>query len=346
MIIFRNRRLNLWALGVMLGAILATGCAEKIDPEAVLELNGPIMGTRYNVQVAGMPETIDKETLAADIRETLIGINAKMSTYLPDSEVSEFNGYEGADWFPVSAQTAEVAAAAQRISEATDGAFDVTVGPLVNIWGFGPGSALEAMPDRSVIAAISERIGYQKLSVRTEPPALRKNRPDLHVDLSAIAKGYAVDVVFDLLASRGIDNFLVDIGGELRVQGRNASGRAWQVAIENPNGDRKPYDVLSLNGGAVATSGNYRNYFEIGGQRFSHTIDPRTGSPVKHSLALATVVANHAMTADGWATAMIVLGAEEGLAVAEREGLTVLLLSEVGEELKEASTPSMATLRD
>ncbi|NNF51427.1 MAG: FAD:protein FMN transferase [Gammaproteobacteria bacterium] len=329
-----------------IGLVVLASCDKQAVPGAILELNGPVMGTRFNVQVVGMPESLDKEALAAEIRATLDGINATMSTYLAESEVSQFNQYAGTDWFPVSASTAKVTEAAQKISAATGGAFDITVGPLVNIWGFGPESALEAMPDRSVIAAVSERIGYQKLDVRVDPPALKKSEPDLYIDLSAIAKGYAVDVVCDLLADKGLENFLVDIGGELRFTGRNAQGDLWRVAIENPRGDRKPYEVLSLEGGAVATSGNYRNYFEIGGQRFSHTIDPRTGRPVNHSLVLATIVSDEAMTADGWATAMIVLGAEEGIVVAEREGLAALLLSEDGESLREASSSAMESLRD
>lgn len=331
---------------VLLFVALSAGCGGKADPDALLELSGPIMGTRYSVQVVAMPEGLDKTGLAAAIREQLNDINARMSTYLEDSEVSRFNRYAETDWFAVSAATAKVAAAAQAISKATDGAFDVTVGPLVNIWGFGPKSALAAMPDSSVIEAVSTRIGFDKLEVRLDPPALKKSQPDLYVDLSAIAKGYAVDVIADLLASNGIENFLVDIGGELRVRGKNAEGDAWRVAIENPKGTNKPFKVLSLSTGAVATSGNYRNYFEIGGQRFSHTIDPRTGRPVNHSLVLATVVAGDAMTADGWATAMIVLGAEQGLKVAEREGLAVLLLSEAGQELKEASSSAMKQIGD
>lgn len=340
-----NLRLrNFITLTLALCALVA--CGDKPVSGVTMELAGPIMGTRYNVQAVGMPEVMDKDALAADIRVTLEDINARMSTYISESEVSRFNQFEGTDWFAVSASTATVAQAAQQISEATNGAFDITVGPLVNLWGFGPKSALEAMPDRSVIEAVFERIGYQKLEVRLDPPALRKTQPDLYIDLSAIAKGYAVDVVGDLLMDKGIENFIVDIGGELRVQGRNADGDYWRVAIENPMGDRKPYDVLSLEGGAVATSGNYRNYFEIGGQRFSHTIDPRTGRPVNHSLALATIVASDAMTADGWATAMIVLGAEEGLAVAEREGLAALLLSEKGDVLEEVASSEMESLRD
>ena len=325
--------------------IFATGCSDGPNPDETLELSGPIMGTRYNVQVVGLAPTIDKEQLAADIRETLTDINARMSTYLSDSEVSQFNRYEGVEWFPVSAQTAKVVAAAQAISAATRGAFDITVGPLVNLWGFGPESALEAMPDESVIEAVSQRIGYQKLLVQLQPPALRKTNSDLYIDLSAIAKGFAVDQVAELVAQRGIENFLVDVGGELRLQGHNGEGDPWRVAIENPRGGSRPYEVLSLDSGAVATSGNYRNYFEIGGQRFSHTIDPRTGRPVEHSLVLATVVDDTAMTADGWATAMIVLGARAGLAMAEREGLTVLLLSEAGNDLKEVATASMQAIR-
>lgn len=305
------------------------------------ELSGRTMGTRYSVQVVAFPEGVTEEALAADIRALLADINAKMSTYDEASEISRFNRHQSDDWFAVSAETAAVVAAAQAISEASNGAFDVTVGPLVNLWGFGPKSALDAMPGDSVIENAIARIGYQKLSVQSEPPALKKSESELYVDLSAIAKGYAVDRIAELLVARGFSDFLVDIGGELRVQGKNGSGRTWRVAVEDPLEGREPYTVIDVERGAVATSGNYRNYFEVGGQRFSHTIDPRTGRPVTHSLLSATVIADDAMTADAWATALIVLGDRAGLRVAEEQGLAVLLLSKGGDELRSSNTEPM-----
>lgn len=325
---------------------MLSACGAGVDESVTLELSGRTMGTRYNVQVVSLPEGVTQDALGADIRALLTDINAKMSTYDAESEISSFNRYEGDDWFTVSAETAAVVAKAQAISAATRGAFDVTVGPLVNLWGFGPESALAAMPPDAVIENAISRIGYQKLSVQTEPPALKKSEPSLYVDLSAIAKGYAVDRICELLTARGVGDFLVDIGGELRVQGKNGAGKRWRVAVENPLQEREPYTVFQISEGAVATSGNYRNYFEVGGQRFSHTIDPRTGRPVTHALLSVTVVADDAMTADAWATALIVLGEREGLSVAQENDLAALLLSKGGNKLVPAETvPMKAYLR-
>lgn len=329
-----------WPLAALLLASLAA-CGSGDDAGVTHELSGRTMGTRFNVQIVALPEGVTQDALGADIRALLEDINAKMSTYDEASEISRFNRYEGDDWFGVSAETATVVAAAQAISEATNGAFDVTVGPLVNLWGFGPKSALDAMPGDAVIENAIAKIGYRKLSVNTESPALRKSEPGLYVDLSAIAKGYGVDRIAALLESRGVTDFLVDIGGELKVKGKNGSGRDWRVAVEDPVQNGEPYTVLEVESGAVATSGNYRNYFEVGGQRFSHTIDPRTGRPVTHSLLSATVIAEDAMSADAWATALIVLGDRAGLRVAEEQGLAVLLLSKGGNELQAASTGPM-----
>ncbi len=335
---------NLPGSSILLIVLILAACTDSGESEASLELTGRTMGTRFNVQVAAMPTKVDKDQLAADIRARLEEINAKMSTYDPESEISRFNRHAGADWFPVSDATARVVAAAIEVSIATDGAFDVTVGPLVNLWGFGPESVLTAMPDASVIQAALARIGYQKLAVRDDPPGLRKSEPTLYVDLSAIAKGYGVDQVAELLERYEIHDYLVDIGGELRVQGENAKGRPWQVAIESPVEDRKPFRILSMSKGAVATSGNYRNYFELGGQRFSHTLDPRTGRPVTHNLVSATVLADDAMTADAWATALIVLGRDNGLTKAEEQGLAVFLLSGSGQQLESSLSTKMQAL--
>jgi thiamine biosynthesis lipoprotein len=288
------------------------------------------MGTTYSVKIFDPPEA--KEDLAFLVDQLLRNVNDQMSTYLENSEITRFNRSKSTDWFPVSEELASVVAFSQVISEKTEGAFDVTVGPLVNVWSFGPDPSTRTVPEGGVIAKLRESVGYRKLSVRVDPPALKKSVPELKIDLSAVAKGYAVDRMVALLNEQGASNVFAEIGGEVSVSG-NKAGQWWKVGIQMP--DAVSDSVLiahSLNVGgsddlAMATSGDYRNYFEVDGKRYSHTIDPRTGWPIEHPLASVTVVAKNCMAADAWATALNVLGPEESLRLAKVEGLDVLLVA-------------------
>ncbi len=296
----------------------------------VLEVSGPTMGTSFNVKIFDPPE-LDQDA-AFLIDQLLRKVNDQMSTYLKNSEISRFNRSESTDWFPVSEELATVVAFSQVVAEKTGGAFDVTVGPLVKEWNFGPDRSERAVPEAEVIARLQEAVGYGKLSVRLNPPALKKTVPALGIDLSAVAKGYAVDLVLELLNEPGAENVFVDIGGEVSVSGDKA-GQWWKVGIQMPDAATDSVLIahsLNVGGGndrSMATSGDYRNFFEIDGTRYSHTIDPRTGTPIEHSLASVTVVSESCMAADAWATALNVLGPEEALRTAKMEGLDVLLVA-------------------
>ncbi len=330
---------------LLAGTLMLAACSKSPPGGGVIELSGSTMGTFYSVQIAGALAGTGTEGLAGEIEAELELINRLMSTYDPASELSRFNQFSGAGWFSVSRQTLEVVAQARSISEITGGAFDVTVGPLVNLWGFGPDPEPTAPPSPEAMAGARARVGYSLVGLREDPPALRKGRADIYVDLSAIAKGYAVDRLAALLERSGISNYLVDIGGEIRTAGRNGEGEAWRLAVEYPQpGRRTPFRVLRLESAAVATSGNYRNFFELGGVRYAHTIDPRTGWPVSHALLAVTVVADNTMTADAWATALMVLGPEDGLALAEREKVAALLLSSENGSVREDLTTLMQGL--
>ena len=325
---------------LLLGACLA-GCGEERHPEHAI--GGPIMGTTYSVRVVSLPATADLDTLASDVHATLVDIESRMSTYRPDSELSRFNRYEGTEWFAITAETLAVVSAALQVSALTGGAFDITVGPLVNLWGFGADGDREAPPTPEEIERERRRTGFDRLELRSAPPAIRKTRPDVYVDLSAIAKGYAVDQVAELLEAQGIDNYLVEVGGEVRGRGHNRLGERWRIAIERPSiGHRSVQRVLHITDRAIATSGGYRNFFEYRGRRYSHFIDPRTGAPVVHDLASVTVIGESAMMADAWATAFTVLGPETGAALADREGIAALFLSGPEGELSAHSTRSFA----
>ena len=269
-------------------------------------------------------------------------VNAAMSTYLSTSEVSRFNNHDGSGWFPVSTATARVVIEAQRVSSLTDSAFDITVSPLVNLWGFGPGACSGRVPSAEKISTLRERCGYDKLSVRLDPPAVQKHATKVQIDLSAIAKGYAVDTVAEHLRSLAVESYLVNVGGEMRAAGEKAPGVPWRAGIETPVSiGRSVYRTLRLEDRALATSGDYRNFFVSGGKRYSHTIDPRTGRPVTHALASVSVLVETCMEADALATALLVLGPEAGYHLAERLKLPVLFIVRGPQGLAPRATETM-----
>lgn len=285
--------------------------------------SGPTMGTQYRVILPFCPlRDGAMQALRMDIEARLDSINRQMSTWQPESEISRFNDAVTTNAFPVSAEFARVVRMAQSLSAESGGAFDITVGPLVKLWGFGPGAALTNAPAPDVIAATLARTGHARLEV-TSRGALRKRHPKLQLDLSAIAKGYAVDELAGVLRSHGLIHYYVEIGGEIVVRGLNREKRPWALGLEPPEygslpGDRPHLGVLRLRDGAVAGSGDYRNFFTVGERIYSHIIDPSTGEPVNHTVGAATVVAPNCAMADGLATALMVMGADEGLAMIDR----------------------------
>ena len=301
----------------LLASIVLPGCSPR-----VAELGGQTMGTTWSVKVVDSPASL--ADLQRELEAALVEVNARMSTYDPDSELMQFNNAAVGEPFPVSETTLAVVRISDGVSISTAGAFDVTVGPLVNLWGFGPRKRPERVPSQVEIENALGRIGYSHLQIVGK--MLVRHAP-LFVDLSAVAKGYAVDVLADVLRDNGVERFLVEIGGELRGQGLAEAGRPWRVAIEAPIVHaREVYRVVELRGMGLATSGDYRNYFEVDGQRFSHMIDPRTGRPIKHNVASVSVLHPSVAHADAWATALNVLGVDAGMAVAEREGLLALFI--------------------
>jgi len=333
---------------VVAAALLAvSGCAKR--PAVEHAFGGPVMGTRYAVKIARLPAAdpgapFDAGALETAVDDRLAQINERMSTYLEDSEVSRFARAPADDWFGVSEETARVVAAALRLGEVTSGALDITVGPLVELWGFGKSGDRE-VPDPEALAAARARTGPDKIEARLEPPALRKGAPDLAIDLSAIAKGYAVDEVARLLDEAGIEGYLVEIGGELRARGTRADGSVWRVGVEEPRpGRRSVHRVLPARDVAVATSGDYRNFFEQDGVRYGHTLDPRTGEPVRHALGSVTVLDPSCMRADGLATGLLVLGPEEGFDTAERLGAAALFLVREDGGVRERATAAFEAM--
>jgi thiamine biosynthesis lipoprotein len=316
--------------------VLAAAC----NRTSSVKFSGETMGTTYAVKIARLPSSVDSDRLADDVEARLEEMNRQMSTYRDDSEISRLNRFEDPDWFDVSPELLQVVERASEVGQATQGAFDVTVGPLVRLWNFGPGrEAADRVPADEQIEAGRQRIGYRKIEIRRKPPGIRKLQPDLELDLSSVAKGFAVDQVAELLRSRGATDYLVEIGGEVRAGGRNVAGRPWRIGVEAPlAGVRSLQRVVPLSEMAMATSGDYRNFFVVDGKRYSHIIDPRSGRPVDHRLVSVTVLHPSCAVADAWATALLVLGPDEGFAVAEDRHLAVLFISQRDGRFAESST--------
>ena len=325
--------------------LLALACDAPPASE-VLEIGGETMGTRFAVAVVRPPPALTHAALEALTAQVLAGVDERMSTYRDDSELVRFNRSRSTRWFPVSEETALVAREALRVSELSGGAFDPTLGPLVELWGFGPTPAERLPPARDALDRARARVGFQKLDARAAPPALRKRRPDIELDLSGIAKGYAVDAIASRLAQAGAADFLVEVGGELRASGRNRRGEAWRIAVEQPLLERgRVQSLVALRDEAIATSGSYRNFATRGARRFTHVLDPQTGAPSDDPLVSVSVVAPTAMRADALATALFALGAERGRSLAEREQLPVLFLVAEADGLRERSSPSFDARR-
>jgi thiamine biosynthesis lipoprotein len=310
--------------------IAAFALASCDPPSPQLVLSGPTMGTTYTVKIVTPPADLTAHRVRTIIEEELQLIDRTMSGYRDDSEISRFNAAPSTEWFPVSPELVEVIDAALNVSARSEGAFDVTVAPLVQLWGFGPeGDEGFPVPNDKMLAHARELIGFANLHARARPPALRKDHQAIVVDLNGIAPGYAVDRLARRFEAADVTRYMIDIGGEIRVRGLNAEGERWKIAIERPiDADlQQPFAILPLHDGAVATSGDYRRYIERNGERYSHTIDPRSGRPTSHGLASVVVVASEAMYADAWATAYNVLGAEEGYELALRLGMPVMFIS-------------------
>jgi thiamine biosynthesis lipoprotein len=269
-----------------------------------------------------------------------------MSTYLPDSELSLINASMAADWIPVSETLFEVLAAADRISRATSGAFDITVGRLVNLWGFGPGGPDQQIPPANRISDALQATGYRQIELRPAPPSLRKLNPRIYLDLSGIAPGYAADRIADFLEDRDIYDYLVDISGEIRARGENRLHQAWRVGIERPLPDgRAVQRIIRLEGTGMTTSGDYRNFFVREGRRYSHTIDPATGWPIAHELTSVTVIDRSAMDADALDTAFMVMGPERAWQFAEEHNIPAFfIINRHGEFIERYTTPFSAYL--
>ena len=331
-------------------ALAACAAAPPATGAAAVErhtFRGATMGTTYAVTVVG--PGIDERRLAglqAAVQAALDDVDATMSHYRPDSDLSRFNRHRDAAPLAVSPALVGVVRESIAISRLTGGAFDVTVAPLVDAWGFGAPGPVAAPPGEAELAALRRDVGHELLEVDEASSTLGKRRPGVRIDLSAIAKGHGVDRAAEALAAGGITDYMVEVGGEVRAGGTTETGTPWRVGIERPAPGRSAIRrVVALRDGALATSGEYRNFYDLAGARVSHTIDPRTGRPVTHRLRSVSVLADRSARADGLATALEVLGPDDGYALAVERGWTALFVVEDdGGALRDRPTPAFEAL--
>ena len=322
---------KLWLTALLLAVI--SGCGPTQSASEQIQLNGSTMGTYYVVKYYS-DDAVSADALQQLIDTELELVNDLMSTYRPDSELMRFNRHDTTSPFTLSEPTRIVMAEALRLAEQTGGVLDITVGPLTELWGFGAGGRVEHAPTQQQIDQARAKIGFEKLSLLNNQ--LSKTVPELAVDLSTIAKGFGVDQVAVILEQQGINSYLVEIGGEMRLKGVKPTGQPWKIAIEKPvTTERAVQRIVQPGDMGVATSGDYRNYFEEDGVRYSHLLDPRTGMPIQHRTVSATVLHPSCMTADGYATALNVMPADEAIAFANRYNIAALLVVKTDEGFDE-----------
>ena len=334
----------------LLGAcVLLSGCDSATTPatpaSTATVLDGKTMGTFWRVSVIGVDEA-KAEALRAKVQAQLDADDRLLSTWKNDSALMRFNHATDTRPWPVSEAMADIVTLSLRIGAKTHGAMDITVGPLVNLWGFGPDKQPVATPDAQAIAAAKARTGLQHLQVINQSGRqfLQKDIPDLFVDLSTVGEGYAADHLARLMEQEGISRYLVSVGGALVSRGMNGEGKPWRVAIQKPTDRENAVQaIVDINGHGISTSGSYRNYYELDGKRISHVIDPQTGQPITHKLVSVTVIAPTALEADGWDTGLMVLGPEKAQQVVREEGLAVYMIVKEGEGFKTWMSPQFRT---
>ena len=297
-------------------------------PALAAEIVGEALGTTYLVKVVAPPrKTVDTPRVREVVERSLEQVDTLMSTWRSDSELSKLNASTSGVAVEVAPETFAVLEVAAQVHTASDGAFDVTVGPLVDLWGFGPAGELPT-PTEADLLQVKARVGQHQISLDARAQTVTKIADDVEIDLSAIAKGYASDAVADAIRAEGYDRYMVEVGGEIVTRGHNAQGKRWQLAIERPmsDGTRVIQTVVSLSGKGMATSGDYRRFRMEDGERLSHTLDPRLGAPVTHALASVTVIAETGVEADAYATALLVLGPDDAIALAERDRIAAFFM--------------------
>ena len=306
-------------------AFALLGCEQKRE---TIECSGQAMGTTWRATILPQTSSAQDANVSKLITNRLEELEAIFTNWRKESPVSRFNDSRSTEWQNVPRELAEVVQFAREISAQTQGSFDITLGPLIDLWGFGAKGRLHQVPAPETFEAARKRCGWEKVEVKMEPPMLRKTQPDVEINVSALVEGYAADDVSKRLKELGYKNFLLDIGGELLGQGQKRDGSAWKAGIQQPDEDKGVITAaIELKNEALATSGTYRQFFEVEGKSYSHVLDGRTGRPVEKRLVSVSVKSPSCFFADAWATALLSLGPDEGKALAEKLGIPVFFIA-------------------
>ncbi|MFL1419350.1 FAD:protein FMN transferase [Pseudomonas fildesensis] len=315
---------NLRLLAVVSGCVWLSGCGGDSQER----FGGPTMGSTYSIQYVRTTSAPQPKELQRQVESILSEVDRQMSTYRDDSDIERFNNLPANSCQPVPAPVLHLVRTGEQLSQASDGAFDLTVEPLLNLWGFGPQAREVKVPEAATLAQVRQRVGHQHL--RIEGDQLCKDAA-VEVDFNSIAAGYAVDRIAERLTELGIHRYLVEATGELKAAGRKLDGSPWRIALEEPRDDQQVAEkIIDVDGFGVSTSGDYRNYFQQDGRRYSHTLDARTGAPITHQLASVTVLHPSALMADGLSTLLLVLGPQQGWDYAEQHRIAAFFVMRDG----------------
>ncbi|KAA8561407.1 FAD:protein FMN transferase [Pseudomonas extremaustralis] len=316
---------NLRQLAIFWGCVLLAGCGG----DTLEHFGGPTMGSTYSIQYVRTSATPGPEAVQREVESILQTVDRQMSTYRSDSDIERFNQLPAHSCQPMPASILQLVRTGEQLSQASDGAFDLTVEPLINLWGFGPQARQVKVPDAATLAQAREQVGYQHL--RIDGQQLCKDAA-VEIDFNSIAAGYAVDRIAERLAALGIRSYLAEATGELKAAGRKPDGSAWRIALEEPRDDLQVAEkIINVDGFGVSTSGDYRNYFQQDGRRYSHTLDARTGAPITHQLASVTVLHPSALMADGLSTLLLILGPQQGWDYAEQHQVAAFFVMREGD---------------
>ena len=313
---------------------LILSCSE--DKKYNIELKGNTMGTYYLVSLVDVPKNLSKKEIEIEIKNTLLEANKILSNWDKSSEISKLNNNKTIKPIQISNELFDVVSEANSINIKSNGYFDITLDPLIELWGFGysKGKIIERVPNKDKIRDTLTLVNQNLLlEINSNNQLIKKNK-NVRLNLSAIGKGYGIDLIGKKLDYLNINNYIIDIGGDIFAKGHNKNNKDWVVGIENPKLNEKLIkEIVNVSNKGVATSGEYKNYFSKDGTKYSHIINPKNGMPITHSTKSVTVVDKNAMSADGWATALIAMGSEVGLKVAEKEKIAVMFIDQVEDKL-------------
>jgi thiamine biosynthesis lipoprotein len=301
----------------------------------VQKISGEAQGTSYHISFWS-PQAVDTANIQQAVEAEFKRIDEQLSNYRKDSVIEQFNATVSGEPLALSEEIIGLIEQARVVSEASDGCYDLTIKPLFDLWGF-KGDKLTP-PDTASLQAALKQVGFNQIKI-VDATHIQKLNPQLRIDLSSIAQGYSVSRMVAVLEKQGIENYLVEIGGELQTRGKKPDASSWRVALEKPlSSERTMQKIVTINRSeplAVMTSGSYRHYFDVGGKRYSHILDAKTGSPVDHNTVSVTVLHDNPTTADAWSTALMCLGKTRGMEVANKAGIAALFIEQQGEAFNE-----------